>query len=190
MPEPPDRLSILTVLPDKKVTLLDLWRVSAICSAAQILRRVIMPLPAFSIASLTSLADSAEPCDLMAFALASSCSFQTLNFFISATCWATCLASTLWTYSLENYMSVIDTSSSMIENSANLLVSPSLISIDTFSLCVISCSAAYLEMIDLTSSPMIEGKTRESQSSPRLLSMIGREASSGLQSTLVAVFTT
>ena len=85
MPAPP-RLSILTVFPERKVTLGEALRVSAMCWAASIFLIETRPGPLIEIASAISLAASASPSALRTAALVSSSLLKTTNLARSALC--------------------------------------------------------------------------------------------------------
>jgi len=81
-----------------------------------------LPVPYNLTESLINLAASASPSDNMTLAFFSSSSFITMNFYLSASCWAIYFYSIADAYSFINPKWVIETSSSIILKSLALSV--------------------------------------------------------------------
>lgn len=96
------------------VTFGEFDNVSAISNAASNLLNSIKPGPDLIVASVINFAASDSPSALMIAANFSCSDFSTINFALSASCWATCFDSIAFVNSLLNDSSVIDTSSRSI----------------------------------------------------------------------------
>mmetsp|Transcript_13791 Transcript_13791/g.38830 ORF Transcript_13791/g.38830 Transcript_13791/m.38830 type:complete len:203 (-) Transcript_13791:180-788(-) len=145
-----------------KYTLLpDLATMSAMSRAASI-RRSFMKPGFFLTAKPMSSADSASPLALVMIVFFSCWAPKTTYLAFSASCWATCLASTARAYSGEKLKCVMATSSNVTLNFAARRCKSIETSLDTCSRLVRSSLALYLATMALADSFMMLGKIRSS----------------------------
>lgn len=129
--------------PGRYVIFGDEAKIAAISLAVSILLTSSRPCPCCAMLSEINRAASASPSARITAAFLSSSRCMTVNFARSASYCATCFYSQALVNSGPNFSSVIDTSSSIIWYSDARAIRPSLISYETASRIVSSCSALY-----------------------------------------------
>ena len=134
---------------------------SAISRAASIRRSFINPGFFFTAVPI-KLADSASPRALVMIVFFSCCAPNTMYLARSASCCATCLASTARAYSGENAKCVIATSSNIMLKAVARRCKSADISLLTWSRFVNNSFALYRATTALAHSFIIDGSTRSS----------------------------